>query len=36
MNHSQQVPSRDQLLAKTGVLLIVDQITPPSGPVAHG
>lgn len=36
MNHSQQVPSRDQLLAKTGVLLIVDQITPPSGPVAKG
>ena len=26
----------DQLLAKTGVLLIVDQITPPSGPVAKG
>ncbi|MBI6923839.1 molybdopterin-dependent oxidoreductase [Pseudomonas putida] len=36
MNHSQQVPSRDQLLAKTGMLLIVDQITPPSGPVAKG
>ena len=36
MNHSQQVPSREQLLAKTGVLLIVDQITPPSGPVAKG
>ncbi|CAI3806842.1 Nicotinate dehydrogenase subunit B [Pseudomonas sp. MM223] len=36
MNHSQQVPSRDQLLAKAGVLLIVDQITPPSGPVAKG
>ncbi|MHA5987374.1 molybdopterin cofactor-binding domain-containing protein [Pseudomonas aeruginosa] len=36
MNHSQQVPTRDQLLAKTGVLLIVDDITPPSGPVAKG
>ncbi|MGG5289060.1 molybdopterin cofactor-binding domain-containing protein [Pseudomonas shirazensis] len=36
MNHSQHVPSRDQLLGKTGVLLIVDQITPPSGPVAKG
>ncbi|MHA5986283.1 molybdopterin cofactor-binding domain-containing protein [Pseudomonas aeruginosa] len=36
MNHSQQVPTRDQLLAKTGVLLIVDEIVPPSGPVAKG
>ncbi|KAF2394974.1 Nicotinate dehydrogenase subunit B [Pseudomonas frederiksbergensis] len=29
-------PTRDQLLAKTGVLLIVDDILPPSGPVAKG
>jgi len=28
--------TRDQLLAKSGVLLIVDQIQPPSGPVAKG
>lgn len=30
------IPSRDQFLAKTGVLLIVDDILPPSGPVAKG
>ncbi|WP_429514740.1 molybdopterin cofactor-binding domain-containing protein [Pseudomonas frederiksbergensis] len=30
------IPTRDQLLAKTGVLLIVDDILPPSGPVAKG
>lgn len=36
MNHSQLVPTRVQLLAKTGVLLIVDEIIPPSGPVAKG
>ncbi|MFW0757554.1 molybdopterin cofactor-binding domain-containing protein [Pseudomonas sp. H11T01] len=29
-------PTRDQLLATTGVLLIVDDILPPSGPVAKG
>lgn len=29
-------PTRDQLLAKTGVLLIVDDILPPSGPVVKG
>ncbi|KOY03340.1 aldehyde dehydrogenase [Pseudomonas nunensis] len=29
-------PTRDQLLGKTGVLLIVDDILPPSGPVAKG
>lgn len=28
--------TRDQLLAKSGVLLVVDQIQPPSGPVAKG
>ncbi|MDB6141747.1 MAG: aldehyde dehydrogenase, partial [Pseudomonas sp.] len=33
---TQATPTRDQLLAKTGVLLIVDQIQPPSGPVAKG
>ncbi|MDT4811014.1 Nicotinate dehydrogenase subunit B [compost metagenome] len=36
MNHPLQLPTRDQLLAKTGVLLIVDEIQPPSGPVAKG
>nr|WP_178129272.1 molybdopterin cofactor-binding domain-containing protein [Pseudomonas sp. ANT_J12] len=30
------IPTRDQLLAKSGVLLIVDDILPPSGPVAKG
>ena len=30
------IPTRDQLLAKTGVLLIVDDVLPPSGPVAKG
>ncbi len=30
------VPTRDQLLARDGVLLIVDDISPPSGPVAKG
>lgn len=30
------IPTRDQWLAKTGVLLIVDDILPPSGPVAKG
>jgi nicotinate dehydrogenase subunit B len=29
-------PTRDHLLAKNGVLLIVDDILPPSGPVAKG
>ncbi|WP_230982053.1 molybdopterin cofactor-binding domain-containing protein [Pseudomonas sp. Bc-h] len=29
-------PTRDHLLAKDGVLLIVDDILPPSGPVAKG
>jgi nicotinate dehydrogenase subunit B len=29
-------PTRDQLLASNGVLLIVDDILPPSGPVAKG
>ena len=28
--------TRDQLLAKSGVVLVVDQIQPPSGPVAKG
>jgi len=28
--------SRDQWLAKTGVLLVVDDVLPPSGPVAKG
>ena len=28
--------SRDQWLAKAGVLLIVDDVLPPSGPVAKG
>ncbi|KAI1695409.1 molybdopterin-binding domain of aldehyde dehydrogenase domain-containing protein [Ditylenchus destructor] len=28
--------SRDQWLAKTGVLLIIDDVLPPSGPVAKG
>ncbi|MGY2291863.1 molybdopterin cofactor-binding domain-containing protein [Pseudomonas sp. SDO528_S397] len=30
------IPTRDQWLAKTGVLLIVDDVLPPSGPVAKG
>lgn len=30
------IPTRDQLLVKSGVLLIVDDILPPSGPVAKG
>jgi nicotinate dehydrogenase subunit B len=29
-------PTRDHLLAKNGILLIVDDILPPSGPVAKG
>ena len=33
---SDAIPTRDQWLAKTGVLLIVDDILPPSGPVAKG
>lgn len=33
---TQTTPTRDQLLAKNGVLLIVDDILPPSGPVAKG
>lgn len=33
---TQATPTRDQLLARSGVLLIVDQIQPPSGPVAKG
>ncbi|MFC6299650.1 molybdopterin-dependent oxidoreductase [Pseudomonas sp. CCM 7893] len=30
------IPSRDQWLAKAGVLLVVDDVLPPSGPVAKG
>jgi nicotinate dehydrogenase subunit B len=33
---TQTSPTRDQLLAQNGVLLIVDDILPPSGPVAKG
>lgn len=33
---TEATPTRDQLLARDGVLLIVDQIQPPSGPVAKG
>ncbi|MBD8123012.1 molybdopterin-dependent oxidoreductase [Pseudomonas lutea] len=33
---TQTLPTRDQLLAQNGVLLIVDDILPPSGPVAKG
>ncbi|WP_268800509.1 molybdopterin cofactor-binding domain-containing protein [Pseudomonas huanghezhanensis] len=33
---TQTAPTRDQLLAKNGVLLIIDDILPPSGPVAKG
>ncbi|MFS2159443.1 molybdopterin cofactor-binding domain-containing protein [Pseudomonas sp. Pseusp122] len=33
---TEATPTRDQLLARNGVLLIVDQIQPPSGPVAKG
>lgn len=33
---TQTPPNRDQLLASTGVLLIVEQIQPPSAPVAKG
>jgi nicotinate dehydrogenase subunit B len=29
-------PTRDELLARNGVLLVVDDILPPSGPVAKG
>jgi nicotinate dehydrogenase subunit B len=36
MNMTDAIPTRDQLLAKTGVLLIVDDVLPPSGPVAKG
>jgi len=36
MTMTDSIPTRDQLLAKTGVLLIVDDILPPSGPVAKG
>lgn len=30
------IPTRDELLARNGVLLIIDDILPPSGPVAKG
>jgi nicotinate dehydrogenase subunit B len=33
---TQTTPTRDSFLAKDGVLLIVDDILPPSGPVAKG
>ncbi|RAU41598.1 MULTISPECIES: molybdopterin cofactor-binding domain-containing protein [unclassified Pseudomonas] len=33
---TQTLPTRDFLLAKNGVLLVVDDILPPSGPVAKG
>ncbi|PHN23260.1 molybdopterin cofactor-binding domain-containing protein [Pseudomonas sp. ICMP 561] len=33
---TQTLLTRDQLMSKTGVLLIVDNIQPPSGPVAKG
>ncbi|RZI65591.1 MAG: aldehyde dehydrogenase, partial [Pseudomonas sp.] len=33
---TQTLPTRDELLAQNGVLLIVDDILPPSGPVAKG
>nr|WP_295835494.1 molybdopterin cofactor-binding domain-containing protein [uncultured Azospirillum sp.] len=33
---SQPTPTRAELMAATGVLLIVDEIQPPSGPVAKG
>jgi len=36
MTMTDAIPTRDQWLAKTGVLLIVDDILPPSGPVAKG
>lgn len=36
MNNKAMLPTRDELLAKTGVLTIVDEINPPSGPVAKG
>jgi len=36
MTMTQATPTRAQLLAKSGVLLIIDEILPPSGPVAKG
>ncbi|MCD5989950.1 molybdopterin-dependent oxidoreductase [Pseudomonas sp. CDFA 553] len=33
---TQTLLTRDQLMSKTGVLLIIDNIQPPSGPVAKG
>lgn len=33
---TQTTPTRDSFLAKNGVLLVVDDILPPSGPVAKG
>jgi nicotinate dehydrogenase subunit B len=36
MTQPQTPPTRDHLLARNGVLLIVDDILPPSGPVAKG
>jgi nicotinate dehydrogenase subunit B len=36
MTMTDAIPSRDQWLAKAGVLLIIDDVLPPSGPVAKG